>query len=469
MIHERTRGFTMGVDELDALIGGIVPPYTILIEGHPGAGKTTLGSSICYHNALRGKKCLYVSFYEDKDKLYSYMDKLGIRLTGAESKGLLRFLKLPVSMDIDSIIDSLNKVILEGFQVVVVDSITIILESLKENAEKRAWLLNYFYQLSRLVNGLIVLISELPYGEERLSLSSAEFMADAIFILKHRIEDKYLVRLLEIRKVRGAPIHVAEIPFTIVEDKGILLRVQPKLEEIHESLEEIDLPCKVLREKLRHLHRGFLVNILYPPDAVYGSDTLVFALALAVKHDLKMLLLSYITSPNVLRDSLVSSVAKMGLTRELAEKIVDEYVVFRAVNPFAYSLVELAMKEDEIVNSIDPDIVVFHGVHVPMGTNNIDLYFKELYRQMLYYKKRNKIVIRIGSCINDSSCNLHSSIADATIKITRVIKEDKITTLIHAYRRFVEPEAITSSELDDCLRECLNFIRVKAVELYSRN
>lgn len=55
MIHERTRGFTMGVDELNALIGEIVPPYTILIEGHPGAGKTTLGSSICYHNALRGK------------------------------------------------------------------------------------------------------------------------------------------------------------------------------------------------------------------------------------------------------------------------------------------------------------------------------------------------------------------------------------------------------------------------------
>ena len=217
------------------------------------------------------------------------------------------------------------------------------------------------------------------------------------------------------------------------------------------------------------MHRGFLVNILYPPDAVYGSDTLVFVFALAVKHDLKMLLLSYITSPNVLRNRLVSSVAKMGLTKELAEKIVDEYVVFRAVNPFAYSLVELAMKEDEIVNSIDPDIVVFHGVHVPMGTNNIDLYFKELYRQMLYYKKRNKIVIRIGSCINDSSCNLHSSIADATIKITRVIKEDKITTLIYAYRRFVEPEAITSSELDDCLRECLNFIRVKAIELYSRN
>lgn len=469
MIDERTRGFTMGIDELDMLIGKIIPPYTILIEGHPGAGKTTLGSSMCYHNALRGKKCLYVSFYEDKYKLYAYMDKLGIRLAELESKGLMRFLKLPVSMDIDSIIDSLNKVILEGFQVVVVDSITIILESLKENVEKRAWLLNYFYQLSNLVNGLVILISELPYGEERLSLSSAEFMADAIFILKHRIEDKYLVRILEIRKIRGAPIHVAEIPFTIVENKGIILRIQPKLEEIHESLEQIDLPCKVLREKLRHLHRGFLINILYPPDAVYGSDALVFLLAFAVEHDLKMLLLSYITSPQILRDSMVSSLAKNGLTRELAEKIVDEYVVFRAVNPFAYNLAELAMKEDEIINSIDPDIVVFHGIHVPMGINNIDFYFKELYNQVLYYKKKNKIVIRIGSCINDLSCNLQSSIADATIKITRVIKEDKINTLIYAYRRFIEPEIITISELNDCLSECLNFIRVKAVELYSSN
>ncbi|MEM1713502.1 MAG: ATPase domain-containing protein [Desulfurococcaceae archaeon] len=469
MRYNQSSDFTIGVEELNYLTGRIIPPYTILVAGHPGAGKTTLGATICYSNAVRGKKCLYVSFYEEKDKLYAYMERLGIKLRDAESRGLLKFLRLPATMDAENLANTLSKTIMEGFQVVVIDSITVLLESLRENVEKRAWLLNYFYQLPSVFNGLLVLISELPFGDEKLTPLPAEFVSDAIFVLKHKIEDRYLVRLLEIRKARGAPVHIAEVPFVIMENKGIVLHVQPVLEDIRESLEEVELPCRILQEKLKHLHRGFVINVFYPPDTVYGRDVLAFLLALAVKHDFKMLFLSYISSPNTIRDDVVNIVAKSGLSRDIAEKLVDEYIVFRAINPFAYSLSELSMREEELINSVDPDIIVFHGVHVSSSIHEAHTYFKELYRQVVYFKQKGKIVVRIGSCVDELSCNLQSSIADTTIKVTRIFVENKYITLVQIFRRFVEPEVVSTSELGDCLMECLEVIKKRAIELYSGN
>jgi circadian clock protein KaiC len=79
-----SRGFVFGVEGLDKLFGeALKPPVTIVIAGHPGAGKTTLASSICYYNAINGHKCFYVSLQEDKAKLYGNMRNLGLDLEGS--------------------------------------------------------------------------------------------------------------------------------------------------------------------------------------------------------------------------------------------------------------------------------------------------------------------------------------------------------------------------------------------------
>jgi len=235
--------FVIGVPGLDKLVGEVAAPYTILIAGHPGAGKTTLASTICYANALKGEKCLYISFYEDKEKLFRYMKRLGLELREIELNGLFKFVKLPLTFDINMIIDEVGKLVGEGYSVIVVDSITALLEVVRENVEKRAWLLNYFYQLPVLFNGLLILVSELPFGEERIGLGSIEFVVDSIFILKHRIEDHLLTRLIEIRKTRGAPINIAEAYFTIAENIGIVVFTPPILQEIPHEGEELVPIC----------------------------------------------------------------------------------------------------------------------------------------------------------------------------------------------------------------------------------
>ncbi|MEM4953609.1 MAG: hypothetical protein QXR51_05850, partial [Desulfurococcaceae archaeon] len=85
------------------------------------------------------------------------------------------------------------------------------------------------------------------------------------------------------------------------------------------------------------------------------------------------------------------------------------------------------------------------------------------------FKQKGKMVVRIGSCVDELSCNLQSSIADTTIKVTRIFVENKYITLVQIFRRFVEPEVVSTSELGDCLMECLEVIKKRAIELYSGN
>jgi circadian clock protein KaiC len=130
--------FVIGVSGLDRLVGEVVAPYTILIAGHPGAGKTTLASTICYANALKGEKCLYITFYEDKEKLFRYMERLGLKLREIELSGLFKFMKLPLTFDINMIIDEVTKLVAGGYSVIVIDSITALLDVVREHVEKRA-------------------------------------------------------------------------------------------------------------------------------------------------------------------------------------------------------------------------------------------------------------------------------------------------------------------------------------------
>ena len=451
-------GLDLGVRGLSDVLGRVYPPYTVLIAGHPGSGKTTLAATICYNGAVQGKKCLYITFYEDKEKLYSYMEKVGVRLSDVEAKGTFSFLKLPVTLDIDSLIDVLNKSLSGGFDVVVVDSITVILEAVKDTAEKRSWLLNYFYQLPKVYNGLLVLISELPYGEERLELGPLEFVADAVIVLKQKIEDRYLVRLLEVRKTRGNPIHVAEVPFTIRDGLGLLVYAPPKIEEIPQQAPELELVGKVLRNKIGHLHEDFLVNIHYPPETVYGKEALLAVLAHAVKYGLKVLVISYVTSPSALREALRRLLVALGISPETVEELIDKHFVFKALNPFAYSLEELAMKEISIIEEVRPNVVVFHGTHVPGISFDPATYFKELYKQVLYLKQRRVLTVRIGNCVDELKCNMESSISDLTLRVTRRYEENKAQTTILVYRRFREPTIITEEERTEILRELVEFL-----------
>jgi circadian clock protein KaiC len=459
------RRYTTGVVGLDKLIGEITAPYTMLIAGHPGTGKTTLAATICSENAAKGEKCLYISFYEDKEKHYRYMKKLGLNLEALESKGVYRFIRLPTTLNIDQLVEEITRLISEGYSVLVVDSITVLLEPVLENPEKRAWLLNFFYQLPVVMNGLLILIAELPYGEERITPYSIEFIVDALIVLKQRIEDSFSTRLIEIRKARGASIEAAETVFSISEDLGVVVHPPPILREIPREGGELRLVCKPLREIVNHYHRGFTVNIFYSPGSPPGTEDLLGILAMAVENDLKVLVISYSHPPPVLVGNITYLLRNSGLSDQGVKDVLDRYMTITALNPFGQSLPMLYARELEIIELVEPDVVVFHGVHVSRSTTrDYGKYFKELYNELMYLKSKGITVIRTGICIDNYHCDAEASIADVTYRFNRVVKESgEVDVKIIVYRRFRDPVILPGEVLKECVSEWANAIKNKLV------
>ena len=60
-----TKRILTGIPELDAVLrGGLLEGRLHLIEGRPGAGKTTIGLRFLIAGAAEGQGCLYVTLSE---------------------------------------------------------------------------------------------------------------------------------------------------------------------------------------------------------------------------------------------------------------------------------------------------------------------------------------------------------------------------------------------------------------------
>lgn len=453
--------YTLGVGGLEKLVGRVRSPYVILILGHPGSGKTSLASTICYRNTLEGRRCLYVSFYEDKDKLFNYMRDLGLNLASVESVGLLRFARLPTPTKVDSVVDLLNTLLSEGkYDVVVIDSINPVLAG-AEDPEKRAWLLNYFYNLAHLNNRLVVLVEELPYGQEATKIE--EFASDAVLVLRSEVEEGFLLRKLEVRKVRGRNIPLAEVPFSIVENRGFEVFVPPVLEEVPVEAGEIYVPCRAFRQVWGTLKRGFIVGVYYP--AIAGPrDLLIFLLAMLAINNVRALFLSYRYSPNAMIEMTLERAEELGIEQAITEKILSERITFASINPFSRSVTQLAIDELQLIDSVGPDLVVFHGIEILREGIPSERYLKERYNQLNYLKSRGILVIRVGEYVDENAYKEMALLDDAVIKLSYVTPPSSYGTLKYEallWRRGKLATIVSPEEVDECVRECVEILKQK--------
>ncbi len=74
---------TTGIAGLDYLLRGGLPSHRIhLIEGHPGAGKTTFGLQFLLDGLKRGESCMYITLSETADELRANASSHGWDLSG---------------------------------------------------------------------------------------------------------------------------------------------------------------------------------------------------------------------------------------------------------------------------------------------------------------------------------------------------------------------------------------------------
>ena len=61
-----------GIEGLDAILGGgLQRHHTYLVEGAPGAGKTTLGLQFSIAGAMQGERVLFLTTGESEEELHA--------------------------------------------------------------------------------------------------------------------------------------------------------------------------------------------------------------------------------------------------------------------------------------------------------------------------------------------------------------------------------------------------------------
>src|SRR5476651_320298 len=79
---ERVKLGIPGVD--DILAGGLLPNRLYLVQGDPGAGKTTFGLQYLLKGLANGERCLYVTLSESAEELTAGAASHGWNLDGIE-------------------------------------------------------------------------------------------------------------------------------------------------------------------------------------------------------------------------------------------------------------------------------------------------------------------------------------------------------------------------------------------------
>ncbi len=458
-------GFITGISGLDKFLAdALVPGTLIVIAGHPGSGKTTLASTICASNAMRGHKCLYITFQEDREKLIRNMKRVGVELDKHVAEKNIVIVRLPASLSLDDTLEAINKLMLSTKpNIIVIDSINTVLAASEKSGEKRALLHNFFYSLASLTKGLSILVAEIPLYSESLNLSGLEFISDIVLVLKIEREHRLASRMLEIRKVRGAPVYVVEVPFSIIEGKGIYITLPPILEKISAEKGKIKLCCRQLESILNYMERGEVVYVTYPPDA-RPDEILILLAGLAVVNDHRVLLISYRSSPHSLRRRLIHALERLGAKGGVAEKIVEKHFVFKSLNPFIYTLSELVAMETTATEEVDADMIILHGVDIPMTVERLQRYMPLLFDQLNYFKEKGVLVVRLAALVDEKLYNINSRLSDIVMRYMVISKAaGRQEYKLYVWGRNRRPHVLMPQDIEECIRETIyNMLSVYA-------
>jgi len=226
----------IGFDELFAE-GGIPRGSSVLVAGGPGTGKSILCRQICYNIVSKGKKCMYVSFEESKERIIKSMENFGWDVKKYVEDGSLLIQKINpldiLRMKFGSVGGSGSAtelsykikplIIPKDFnpEVIAVDSLSaIIAASVTKDKNYRIYLqqLFSFFEETGATSFLITETDPLPtkYSESGIE----EFLADGIIVLYNFQQNDRRENAIEILKMRYSK-HQKKIVLMEITEKGI--------------------------------------------------------------------------------------------------------------------------------------------------------------------------------------------------------------------------------------------------------
>ncbi len=374
------------VPGLDDELGEIQPGTLIVLLGHPGAGKTTLASKIVSCNMDKlGIKVVYFSTSETKEKYFTYMENLGLRLKDFESEGLLKLIELPTfsgEVACDVFVDILTRTVTEEDpDLIVIDSVTPILWYLKDDPSRRSFLHAGIYKVVSELRKTMILIGDLPYGEEHVDLGGIEFVADVVLVAKLLSERGKPTRRLEIRKFRGKSVRVSEFPFAIVEGVGIKvvkpLHVWSPKHKVRSKLTILD--SDPLSRVIGPIFRGEQILVTYPVGSGVPLRFATIVARRAIKDKLKLLIVTSSSSAELVNAYVYSALRVLG--EDCSKDDFSKYVRVHVQDLFTMSVTELMGRTLVVSEEYGPDIVLVLDVAVE---RDVLWQSMELFNQMNY-------------------------------------------------------------------------------------
>ncbi len=224
---------------------GLPKGSSVLIAGGPGTGKSIFCRQICYNLVSNGKKCMYVSFEESKDRIQSSMENFGWNVKKYIENGNLLIQKINpldiLRMKFGSIGGSGSAtelsykikplVIPKDFNpdIIAVDSLSaIIAASVTKDKNYRVYLQQLFSFFEE-TGATSLLISETDPMPTKFSDSGIEeFLADGIIVMYNIKKKDSRENAIEVLKMRDSK-HKKNIVLMEITNKGIVVHPDKKV------------------------------------------------------------------------------------------------------------------------------------------------------------------------------------------------------------------------------------------------
>jgi len=228
-----------GISGFDDLFAkkGIPNGSSILVAGGPGTGKSIFCRQICYNVVSKGKRCMYVSFEESKERIENSMKSFGWDVTKYIENGTFLIQKInPLDIlrmkfgslgssgsatDISYKIKPL--VIPRDFHpdVIAVDSLSAIIDaSVSKDRNYRIYLqqLFSFFEETGATSFLITETDPMPIRYSDTGIE--EFLADGIVVLYNIQKEDVRENAIEVLKMRYGE-HEKKMVLMKITEKGL--------------------------------------------------------------------------------------------------------------------------------------------------------------------------------------------------------------------------------------------------------
>jgi len=204
-----------GVPGLDTVLRGGI----FIVQGSPGAGKTTLGNQICFHHVAKGGRALYVTLLaENHARMLLHIGQLGFfeeaiipdRLYYISAFRVLEQEGLPALLNLLR-----REVQARGASRLVLDGLSAIEETAASGREFKKFIHELQAQAAIADCAMLLLTG--------VSQSSAEHtLVDGVIELQTKLYGRQAERILQVHKLRGSGYLRGEHSFRIT-DEGIVV------------------------------------------------------------------------------------------------------------------------------------------------------------------------------------------------------------------------------------------------------